>query len=209
MIFLDSVTAKTKTTSKPATWSHTVINRPNRILVVTLCLHSVGGTSSVTTVTYGGQTLTKAVGDGSAERNSQIWYLLNPPTGANAVSVTWSGKALWGGSVFFYGVKIKAPVTASKTGSSTTANVDITVPTAHSMVFQTMMMETNSPITSNNTLIRAEYFSDTYEYGGACSYALDKTGASNVSFNNENKGWQSYACAFGVNPMGGFFLNMV
>lgn len=207
MIALDAVSTKAKSTSKPVSWNHTVgATKGNRLLVIALCLYNVGNTTGVSSVTYAGQACTKACGGTTEERNQMIWYLINPPTGTNAISVTWSGKGIWGGAVSFYGVKNKAPVTASKTGSSAKANVDITVPTAKSVVVQTMAMETNSAITSNNTLIKAEYFSDTYEYGGACAYALDKTGASNVSFNNENKGWVSYAAAFGVNPTGGSFI---
>lgn len=74
-------------------WSHTVGIGTNRLLVVAACFWNGGGT--VSSVTYGGVSLT--LGDRSTLSGSQdrveLWYLINPTSGAATVTVTFSAAA--------------------------------------------------------------------------------------------------------------------
>ena len=77
------------------TFQHTVGNGTNRLLVVTVGLEHDPGEHTVSGVTYGGQGLTKIRGDianpGSTEAHAELWYLLNPPSGAANVVVSTGG----------------------------------------------------------------------------------------------------------------------
>jgi hypothetical protein len=208
-IKLDSVSTKAHATTKPLTWTHTVGVHPNNILIVGVGIFGDGGATSVSGITYNGVAMTKICGGTTGERNEMLWYLLNPSAGANTVSVTWSGDTCMGGSVSFYNVKQLLPTNNTKTGTSATANVDITPTFSGSALVGCTCMETNSAITTNDTVVNTDAWSGTYEYGCGISYALGKSGASNLSWTNENKYWVSYAIAIGSSGEGSFILNMI
>lgn len=86
-IVFDAVTTTTGTGTTTYSWSHTSGSGSNRIIVVGVSLANTG--SGVSSVSYAGQSLTKLRSDtsGTASR-SEIWYLLNPPSGANTTVVT-------------------------------------------------------------------------------------------------------------------------
>jgi hypothetical protein len=68
------------------TWSHTVTaTNPRRILVVLLAARSSPASDIITGVTYGGVAMTRATADFAVQPGAYIYYLLNPPTGANNV----------------------------------------------------------------------------------------------------------------------------
>lgn len=77
------------------TVSHTVASGDNRILVVTVDTFRSAGGRAVTSVTYGGVALTKAVdafSSFSGHEYVSIWYLLNPTVGtANIVATCGAG----------------------------------------------------------------------------------------------------------------------
>lgn len=76
------------------TFAHTTAVAQNRILLVAvhMNLRNAVGTT-VTTVTYAGQPLTflNAITDGGPDTRTEVWYQLNPATGANNVVVTAGG----------------------------------------------------------------------------------------------------------------------
>jgi hypothetical protein len=73
------------------TWSHTVAGT-DRILVVSVALwQDVAGTGTITAMTYNGVAMTKAQGVTQGAMRAEIWYLVNPATGANTVSATVTG----------------------------------------------------------------------------------------------------------------------
>lgn len=196
MIKIDATAAKAHASTKPLTWTHVVGTQPNMCLVVGVGPFGDGGGTSVSGITAGGVAMTKATGGTTGERNGMLWYLFNPPKGSITVSVTWTGDDCMGGSVSFYTTKQEAPVTATKTGSSATANVDITTAHVASLLVGLTFMETNSTITSSDSLIATDAWKGTYEYGCNIAYKLNQTGASTMNWTNENKSWTSYAISF-------------
>jgi hypothetical protein len=91
------------------TFSHTVGVGSNRLLVVSVLGDVVSGANDITGVTYAGQAMTLAtsVQTGSgANRKTYLYYLLNPPTGANNVVITSTTAHFLGGNAASYtGVK--------------------------------------------------------------------------------------------------------
>jgi len=96
--------------TNPFTWTHTVANQPNRILLVTVSYNAQTSTITSSSVTYGGQALTRVTSDVncSASNNcqSEMWYLKNPPVGTNTVSIVpnAAGQAIVAGSSSYYNV---------------------------------------------------------------------------------------------------------
>ena len=95
----------------------------NRILMVGISYRNSSG-RTVSSVTYGGQTLTQ-VGTATTGQSGQIYIytLLNPPTGANDIVVTWNGNLSAGaviGAITYAGVNQATPTGfVSATGVST------------------------------------------------------------------------------------------
>ncbi|MEK7149442.1 MAG: hypothetical protein AAB757_00475 [Patescibacteria group bacterium] len=74
--------------------------------------------------TYGGQAMTLAVSNTSdSNENVYLYYLLNPPTGANNVNITWNGSctAVAGSAYSLSGVKTSSQPDAIGTVSSASA----------------------------------------------------------------------------------------
>lgn len=70
------------------TWSHTIGNYSNRILIVGISIQNVAYFGSVT---FGGITLTKLGESQGTFRGVSIWYMLDPPVGTANVTVIESG----------------------------------------------------------------------------------------------------------------------
>jgi fibronectin-binding autotransporter adhesin len=129
---LDATSTQTLAGAATTTsWSHTVTTSgTNRILIVAAHIN-FRNSSLVSSITYGGQSLTKlaAVQNGTAD-DDEIWYLLNPPTGTNTViATTTPGLLASTGAVFsatsFVGVNQSIPfgTVATSTGSGTALTV--------------------------------------------------------------------------------------
>jgi hypothetical protein len=108
------------------TWSQTVANGTNRILIVGI---SLIGVNPIASVTYGGVPLTLigAVNRGTTNR-TEMWSLLAPPVGTANVVVTMSvAGRVAGGSTSFTGVDQTTPLNtfASANGQSTTPAVNV------------------------------------------------------------------------------------
>ncbi len=76
------------------TFNHTTAAGTNRLLLVAVHMNitdQIGAT--VSSVSYGANNLTllNAITDGSDDTRTEVWYLLNPPTGTNTVSATVGG----------------------------------------------------------------------------------------------------------------------
>lgn len=104
------------TTSR--TLSHTTTSEPNRILVVAYASEA-DQARHPSSMTYAGQALTKAIQVGLFDK-AELWYLINPASGANTLSVTFGGS--WGaddaGALMvstYYGVDQVNPINATGT----------------------------------------------------------------------------------------------
>jgi len=111
----------------------------NRLLVVGVSINLTGGNSgsSVTAATYNGVALTKSFAfDPGNNFRVEMWYLVNPPTGANNVVVTVNkaiSLAAMGvvvGAVDFTNADQTSPIRDSATASGNNDTTSISVPSA-------------------------------------------------------------------------------
>jgi uncharacterized repeat protein (TIGR01451 family) len=130
------------------TFSHTTGNGSNRLLLVGV---SIGNTSiiapTISSVTYNGVNLTFVQGisggTGTARPRTEIWRLVNPPSGDHSVVITTSGgtaRGLTAGAVTFSGVDATTPLGTPVTGSAnSTTSASLNVSTAvGEMVFDSI-----------------------------------------------------------------------
>lgn len=123
--------AATSTSSGSGTslaWTHTVGNSSNRVLVVGVGLTN-SGSQTVSSVTYGSQSLTSygAVANGTSTR-AQLWYLVAPTVGTGTITVTPSASAkISAGAWTLANVAQTTPFGTfiSATGTSTAPSVNI------------------------------------------------------------------------------------
>lgn len=105
-------------------WSHTCAAGAS-LLLVRVC--TSGGSSFA--ATYGGQSMTLIAEYGIGTAKVVFFGLVSPPSGANNVSVTWTG-TIYGfyASQSFFGVDLSTPwrTGAGANGSSTTPSVSVT-----------------------------------------------------------------------------------
>ena len=101
------------------TASYTVGGQANHLLVLTV----VGGLNvdTVSAATYGGQSMTLVVKlNTNSNRYLYMFYLLNPPSGSNAFSITDGGNFNNGFAADYSGVKQSGQPDASGTNAATT-----------------------------------------------------------------------------------------
>lgn len=112
-------------------WSHTIgAGGSNRFLLVGISIRDSNPPDTVSSATFAGQNLT-FIGRKSYNRDASIemWYLLNPPTGTNTVTVTLTGTAdLVGGATSWTGVNQASPLgtfASAGGGFNTTPSVEV------------------------------------------------------------------------------------
>ena len=101
-------------TATSLTFSHTTINKPDRVIVV--CVAS--DNADPTGITYNSVSLTRLNGINISNRYSSMWYLVAPATGANNVVVSRSGSdEIVAGATTYYHVDQGSPVSNAGTNS--------------------------------------------------------------------------------------------
>ena len=118
------------------TFSHTVGSGSNRLLVVSVHLRDGVGTP-VTGVTYGGNALTAVPsgsansGTGTPENRTELWSLLDPPTGTADVVISLSAsKNIVGGATSFFGVDQTTPLGTAVAAGANSASPSVVVSSA-------------------------------------------------------------------------------
>jgi hypothetical protein len=134
--------------ANPFTWSHTVGTGNNRILVVSTA--NPGTSVAVSSVTYGGTALTRLSQNLSAGASTEIWYLLNPPSGTATVSVSLASSAKFaGGSVSYRNVHqttpFGTPVAATGSGGAISLLVSNTRPV--DWIIDSVAIQTSNTLT--------------------------------------------------------------
>jgi hypothetical protein len=122
--------AATGTPANSLTWSHTVGTGSNRILIVGVSSAAQGANI---TVTYGGVSMTPVPGSFVAAitlSQSQLFYLLNPTSGAANIVVSTSGTVdrIVGGGVSLANVNQTNPLGAAKITSGNSTSASLSVP---------------------------------------------------------------------------------
>ena len=124
----------TATNVATTSWSQTIDNGANRLLLVGV---SFAGTSRyITSMTYGGVAMT-LVGSAGVNRRVELWRLLNPTVGTGTILANWSGSSdvvFWSGS--FTNVDQTTPFGTfqSASGNSTTPSVTVSSATGQLVV---------------------------------------------------------------------------
>lgn len=108
-----------------------------------------GGAISVSSISWGAGTPTALTTAQYTDPNGGVLYrLIAPPSGANAVNVTWSGARLADGIVVFVctGVNQSSPThdATQSTGTGTTASVTVNNVTASDVVIACVTRDTGS-----------------------------------------------------------------
>jgi murein DD-endopeptidase MepM/ murein hydrolase activator NlpD len=121
-----------------SSWSHTTTSSQSNLIIVV----GVQSTSNPTGVTYGGQSLTEItdVTFFSGLAYKSLWYLVNPPTGTNTVSVNGGGTVATGGSSTYYNVSQSNPIGNYNTssGDSTAPSVSVSSTNATQVVIDNL-----------------------------------------------------------------------
>jgi hypothetical protein len=147
-----SAQAGSSSGSTSLTWSHTVTSAgSDRILIVGVGVdQNQSCCRTVTGVTYGGVSMAVVPSGISTNANrtrSELWYLVNPPTGTNNVVVTLSGSAdVRAGATSYTGVNQATPLGTAigATGSSSTASVSGVSSAAGELVVDAAALESTS-----------------------------------------------------------------
>lgn len=110
-------------------YSHTC-SGSDRLLIVGVAWR---GTQTVSSVTYNGVAMTQVAAHAAGGNNTRVkqYYLINPASGANTVSVTMSGATnLVVGSISFNGAHQTTPLGTQATATGTSGNPSVSVSSA-------------------------------------------------------------------------------
>lgn len=70
------------------TWNHTVAVGATCLVVHVMLWQDVAGSGTISSMTYNGVAMTKRAEALGVQMRSELWYLLNPSTGLNAINAT-------------------------------------------------------------------------------------------------------------------------
>ena len=113
-------------------WSHTTESGSNLLVLTAAIWEDAAPNGNISALTYGGQAMTKAIASTTSgtTMDVEIWYLVNPPSGSNTVSITLSGST---DARKFMAIALKntntaspLDVTTSGGGSSLSSSINIT-----------------------------------------------------------------------------------
>ena len=129
-IAIDPTAASGSNLGISVSWMHTVGNAPNRLLVVGVASATANPFPTATSVTYGGQPLTRqVVSTQLGAPNIEIWTLVAPPNGTAQIIATFpQSTTIAGGSVSFSGVDQGTPIRA--TNNARALGIGVTVATS-------------------------------------------------------------------------------
>ena len=141
-VCFDSQNSTTLTQQRTTlSWTHTTGTGNDRILLVAVDVVPSSGTpTSVSSVTYGGVSLTRLTYDtyGSSPRiRSYLYYLLNPTSGTRTITVTFGANTYAvGGSVTYANINQTTPILDydTNTGSGSSQSATVTASGANSKV---------------------------------------------------------------------------
>ncbi len=192
-IAFDSVATKTATNAASVTWSHTVGTGADRVLIVGLATEDTSSTVlNVSAITYGGVALTAASGSAATAGSStldktQLFYLLNPPSGTGTVSVTFGGavNGVSAGSTSLSGVAQTVPgaVAINTAASGTTISAAVSVATAGSWVVDVANSgASNGTLTAGSAQTKRWGVSQSSSGGAGSTAAPAATGTTTMSW---------------------------
>ncbi len=162
------------------TWTHTTGSGSNRLLTLSGNIwQDVGGTGTITSASYNGVALTKATSTTEVSMDSELWYLVNPASGSNTMSVTVTGNtdAIKLSASTFTGVTQTSPVDINATviGGSGNPSISATTTVASDLLIATLSRFSTTDATTSRTSL---YKDKTGSIFGATSYQLATSAGS-------------------------------
>lgn len=198
-------------------WNHTVTTIDNTIIVIGVATRNVGaGEFGVSNVTYGGYSCTQIREDEyfqSASKSSALFYLVDPPSGSNAVVVTFEGQVYRanGGAVSMTGVHQISPINAhngvaGSTGTSVSTSITTTVDDC--WIIDSLCVRSPSSTSTSSQTQRWNYLDTGNNVNGAgSSKVLATAGTTSMAWTAaSNAGWSHSICAvtpYSAPPEGG------
>ena len=134
-VAFNNTNTMTQTTGTSASSSFSVTNAGSNRAAFVCVLFDVSPSAAITSVTYGGNTMTSAGSpafNNSSDDFAQIFYLVNPPTGSNTLTVTGNANVseLYVNLISYTGVDQTTPVRPSTyntaTGNSGSSSLTVT-----------------------------------------------------------------------------------
>lgn len=170
----------TSNPASPQSTTVTVGNNPNRVLLV--AVHTPGALT-ITSVTYGGQTMTNIRTDNLGSNQSAVFILVAPPTGANTLTINYTGTPtqMIIGWQSIYGANQSTTVEAQTGGNGTFTNPSLTLTSIADNAWQFTFLTTTTACTVNGG--NQQYnMNDTFTFaGGRGSSSGPKTPAGSVT----------------------------
>lgn len=188
-----------QTSSTSYNWSHTCTGS-NLCLVTGFAIRPTPVV--VSTLTYNSNTLTKIRADNNPNRNSELWYILNPSTGANSIAVTLSGATPTntdGHAVSLSGVLALDANNGANAASGTTASVNVTTVAANSWIVDILCTGQDDGVaTPGGSQTLASKVTNTGAHTGAQSYQgpVVSPGSTAMTWTVTNNNWCISAASF-------------
>jgi prepilin-type N-terminal cleavage/methylation domain-containing protein len=190
---MDNATTMSKIPDGKSTqmvWPHTVGINSNRLLIVAVVSQTSGNAGSATSVTYGKAFLTKLASKDSTVR-VELWYLVNPASGTDNISVTGLNTAtdLLSIATSWYNVDQSSPFGISTTlasGNNTgTGPLTITNTTASDRIYDIIGGDTMISLTpGSGQALLGNTSSDGYQIAVSQKYSSDGNTYMSWTFND-------------------------
>jgi len=208
MITVDATSNNNGDRANPIEWNHTIGSGSNRLLVVTAGWRDGGGKWDIDSMTYDGVSMTKAKDQtGGDASNSEVWYLVNPNTGTNQISMTMNGNPDFGasGAVSFFGVDQDNPLDATGSAqASGNPSTSITTVANGAMVVDAVYSR-NATLSVGANQTQMYNISDPSERSAASYRRFGAPGAQTMTWTGSAVYTQS-AASFKPAPSGGSFI---
>src|SRR3990167_4333403 len=194
---------KTNGGENVASFSHTAGSGSNRLLVVLIALRS--SVDNVTGVTYGGVAMTRANNAAGNGMEADIWYLVNPASGANTVAI--SGLAspdddYHAVAVDFAGVLQTSPVDDFDDGTGTGSNPSITsIPTVDGELLVGVLSSEDGSAPATGAGETNLFNNDDGTWSNGFSYAIQTTaGSQAINWTAAADSWAGATATFKAAP---------
>ena len=158
----------------------------SRLLVVSFA--GAAG-NSVTSGTYAGQSLIKLTGSSYGGATAELWYLINPPTGSNTVSLTLSnGEKSSAGATTYTNVNQSSPFRTTNTEGSSDTSYNATVSGDNTDLVIDMISTYTATSIPNGSQTERFYCPAGSVGAGSTAQGSTKAGGSSVTMTWTNDG---------------------
>ena len=187
---IDATTTAGASNTSSLTWSHTVGTDANRMLLVSAGWQKPGGgdLTNITSVTYNGVNLTRLITYADPFYwGPELWYLLNPPTGAHNVVITYGTSqpdVAVGAATSFFGVNQSSPFNTPAVTETNASPISLTVSSATSdLVYSVLNVGFQDANTPSAGAGQTSVFTKSQTGGGVNCYLAGSTkpGAASVT----------------------------